>query len=143
MNNEKKVQVSKFKDTPIYFDEHKGFFCKFLNEYYHNEGLEELKQMLAEASVNSFTGKFFVKNYKGIIEFEAQRKYIDAYSGETTIIGVEIDEYGKKQGERKEELELYPDNKENRALFDEGKNLKAEGWSLIHQGERLADKLIK
>ena len=137
------VQVSKFKDIPIYFDEYSGFFCDFQNEYCHNKSLEELKKELQKASINLFTGKFFVKNYNGIIEFEAQRKYIDAYTGKTTIIGVEIDEYDKKRDERKEEQELYPDNKENRALFLEGKKLKAEGWSLIRQGERLMDKLLK
>ena len=136
----KKVKVDTFQDKAIYLDtQTEEFSCGTIT----SKSLYEVKKQLEIESKTEFTANFFTRNYNGIKKFIAKKRFYSDYDDEWKVRGIEIDNYGNECDKTVAEKELYPANKTNKTLYEEGEKLRCKGWSLIHEAERQKNKLVK
>lgn len=137
-----KVKVDEWKDVPIYLDKSNSqFFCNYAGLEYRDTNLSNLKLDLQKNTVKPLKGMAFTKSYNGIVLIELIRQW-ENYQGEGTQITYrEVD--GISREDSTDENEIYPYTEHNRKMYEEGKRLKDEGWSLIRKGERYAAQLRK
>lgn len=136
----KKVKVDTFQDKVIYLDTvTEEFSCGDITA----KTLYEVKKQLEIESKTEFTGNFFVKNYNGIEKFVAKKRFYSDYDDEWKIKGIQIDNYNSEKDETISEKELFPANDKNKTIYEEGKKLWKDGWSLINKAGNIKSLLVK
>lgn len=145
MPKKTKILIENFRSKPIFFDTRTSeFVYSYLGDEYRDKDINILKRQIRDASISAFTGTFYLKEYDGIDKFKAKRKFINEFSGQTYISGIQIDgKYGNESEERVKLAELYPINAHNKKIFKKFRKLVDEGWALIYKGENLKNELKK
>jgi hypothetical protein len=140
---ENKIKVDEWKGEPIYLDKSSSqFFCNYAGLEYRDTNLANLKLDLQKSTVKPLKGKAFTKSYNGIVLIELIRQW-EGYQGEGTRITYRELEGVSSREDSADESEIYPYTEHNRKMYEEGKRLKDEGWTLIRKGERYATQLRK
>jgi len=135
MAKNKKIQVDKILNKPIYFDKETSKFNVEIGESkFESESLERLKLDVKESHITEIEEEVYYDSSGDLISTKVVKVTPDYVHLSRYRAGMGINPTLHKEDFFKD---IFPINEKNKKIFKKNQELRDKGWNLIHKAEEL------